>query len=85
MVQNSTSFKQWFVENQHDVEKRHLSTVTRTLGLAKRKFSSRPLAAFFLTFEALVMTAGRIMVEQPGKADEQKAELFYGLARPNGS
>ena len=78
MVQNSTSFEQWFVEYQHDVEKRHLSTVTRTLGLAKHRFdsSSRPLAAFFPTFEALVMTAGRIMVERPGKAEEQNAELF---------
>jgi len=78
MVQNSDVFKVWFAEYQQDINNRALTNVAKHLGLAKHRFdsSARPMAYFFLTFEALVMTAARIMVERPGKAEEANADLF---------
>ena len=78
MVQNSDLFKQWFSEYQKHATTRTLKTGARDLGLAKHRFdsSSRPLAYFCLTFESLIMTACRIMVERPNKIEEANAEMF---------
>ena len=78
MVQNSDLFKQWFSTYQEHATTRKLEKGARDLGLAKHRFdsSSRPLAYFCLTFESLIMTACRIMVERPTKIEGATAEMF---------
>ena len=78
MIQHSDVYKGWFTDYQGDAASKVLDKSVRDLGLAKHRFdsSSRPLAHFLLNFEALIMTASRIMIERPHKEEEQNAVTF---------